>query len=371
MAELLKNVYSETFFRKFLNVIAIIVPDFNNEAFLNSIYDGNWEEKTLKQRMRHISICLNRQLTNEYPSNLNFILRLIPELEKHGFKPDGLEFIFLPDFVEIYGLENYDCSIKAIEIITQFVSCEFAVRPFIQNHREEMLKQLLVWSNHKHPSVRRLATEGCRPRLPWGMALSSFKENPEPIIPLLENLKNDSSEYVRRSVANNLNDISKDHPERVLKLGRKWIGKTKETDALIKHGCRTLLKKGDSTAMKLFGFGKLNDIYLKDFEIINTAVKIGEYLEFSFSIENSSSQDRKIRLEYALYFLLANNTRSKKVFKISEKTYSKNSTSTVIKRHSFKIISTRKYYEGIQSLGIVLNGEELKKENFKLIQTTL
>ena len=366
MAELLKNVYNNAFFNKFIRVVKVIDPSFNEVAFLASLYDDSWEEKALKQRMRHISICLKEQLTKDYSTNINFILQLIPELEKQGFKPDTLEFIFLPDFVEIYGRNDFETSIKAIEIITQFVSCEFAVRPFIQDKEKEMVKQLLVWSKHKHASVRRLASEGCRPRLPWGMALNSFKENPEPIIPILAKLKKDTSEYVRRSVANNLNDIAKDHPERVLELANKWFGNSKETDALVKHGCRTLLKKGNTKAMNLFGFGELKDIHLKDFKILSPVVKIGNHLEFSFSVANRSNQDTKIRLEYAVYFLLANNKLSKKVFKISEKIYLKNSTTTIIKKHSFRIISTRKFYTGIQEVGIILNGIELDRGDFNL-----
>jgi len=181
MAELLKNVYSESFFKKFLSVVLLIAHKFNEKAFLNSIYNEQWETLALKQRMRHISIVFKEQLGPDYTSNIELILRLIPELEKKGFKTDSLEFIFLPDFVEIYGLENFQTSIDAIEQITQFVTCEFAVRPFIQNHEKEMLAQLLAWSKHKHPSVRRLATEGCRPRLPWAMALNSFKVNPQPL----------------------------------------------------------------------------------------------------------------------------------------------------------------------------------------------
>lgn len=146
------------------------------------------------------------------------IINLIPILENNGFKPDNLEFIFFPDFIEVYGIDDYETSVIAFETITEFVSCEFAVRPFIINNQETMLKQMFDWSNHKLPMVRRLASEGCRPRLPWAMAIPSLKENPEPIISILENLKNDVSESVRRSVANNLNDISKDNPKIVIDL---------------------------------------------------------------------------------------------------------------------------------------------------------
>ena len=133
---------------------------------------------------------------------------------------------------------------KAIEFITQFITCEFAVRPFLLKYGDKMMNQMRAWSLHKSHKVRRLASEGSRPRLPWAMAIPALKKNPMPVLTILENLKNDPSESVRRSVANNLNDISKDRPGMVLKIANAWKGQNKETDAIVRHGCRTLLKHG-------------------------------------------------------------------------------------------------------------------------------
>jgi 3-methyladenine DNA glycosylase AlkC len=155
----------------------------------------------------------------------------------------GLVYIFLPDYIEQYGLEDFESSVKAIENVTRFVSCEFAVRPFILKYGGTMMKKMRTWSLHKSYHVRRLSSEGSRPRLPWAISIPELKKDPSPILPILENLKNDPSEWVRRSVANNLNDIAKDHPGLVIELARKWKGISRETDAIIKHGSRTLLKK--------------------------------------------------------------------------------------------------------------------------------
>ena len=173
---------------------------------------------------------------------------------------------------------------KAIERITQFTSCEFAVRPFIIKYPKEMMKQMLVWSKHEHWGVRRLSSEGCRPRLPWAMALPNLKENPAPIIPILENLKNDISRFVRLSVANNLNDIAKDNPETVISLVKKWQGKSENVNWVIKHGSRTLLKQGNADVMEIFGFDTTKDITVKDFKISTPKVKIGDSLEFGFKL---------------------------------------------------------------------------------------
>ena len=273
----------------------------------------------------------------------------------------------LDNFVEQYGIDDYETSIKAIEKITQFTSCEFSVRPFIIKYPKKMMKQMLVWSKYKHWGVRRLSSEGCRPRLPWSMALPNLKEDPTPIIPILENLKDDISRFVRLSVANNLNDIAKDNPETVINLVKKWQGKSENIDWIIKHGCRTLLKQGNAEAMELFGFDGAKNITIKDFKIVTPKVKIGEALEFGFKLMNNSAKAVKIRLEYGLYYQKANKTLSKKVCRISEKEYAKNSTTHITRKHSFKVVTTRVLHTGLHQVSVIINGKEFEKYDFELI----
>lgn len=367
MAELLKNIYNKKFFEKFIKSVQEINSDFNGKSFLNYIYDEKWKNRALKQRMRHITHVFKNHLYESFEKNVEIILHLIPILKKNGFKSDNLEFIFFPDFIEVYGIDYYDTSVRAFEIITQFISCEFAVRPFIIKYQEFMLKQMLNWSTHKHPMVRRLATEGCRPRLPWAMALPLLKKNPKPIIPILKNLKNDVSESVRRSVANNLNDISKDNPKEVIELTKSWKGITRETDLLLKHACRTLLKQGNLETMELFGFGYTEDIKIENFHILTPIVKIGEALEFDFCLINKNNKRVKIRLEYGIYYQKINGYLSKKVYKISEKEYPKYSTTFISKKRSFRVITTRKFHKGKHQVSIIINGTECEKKDFKLI----
>ena len=276
--------------------------------------------------------------------------------------------MFLPDYVEKYGLANtdYQTSIHAIEQITQFTSCEFAVRPFIIQYPQKMMQQMLVWTTHESEHVRRLASEGCRPRLPWAMALPSLKQEPSPILPILTQLKNDPSEYVRRSVANNLNDITKDNPEIVLQIAQGWKGESPQTDRILKHGCRTLLKQGNTTVLQLFGFGAVDGIALSNFRILTPSVKIGDYLQFSFELTNKAPQPILLRLEYGLYYLKSNGSLSRKVFKISEKQYDGQRTTTILRKQSFRLITTRQFYTGQHQLSIIVNGRELAKESFEL-----
>lgn len=367
MAELFKNIYSPEFFEKFTVIVGQHLPRFDRSAFLEQIYDDEWENRELKQRMRHITLVLKNHLPDDFGQNAEFILKIIPQLQESGFRADKLEFIFLPDFVEIYGLEAYGTSVRAMEQITQFVSCEFAVRPFIITYEKEMMAQMLSWSKHKHLAVRRLASEGCRPRLPWAMAIPTLKDDPALILPILENLKNDVSEDVRRSVANNLNDISKDHPDWVISLTKKWKGKHPEIDRLLKHACRTLLKQGNPEVMQLFGFGDIRKIKLEGIQIHTPRVKMGESLEFSCKLTNTAGTSAKIRLEYGLYYQKANGTLSRKVFKISEKDYPGKSVHQIHRKQPFKPITTRKYHLGKHQLSIILNGKESKRHDFELI----
>jgi 3-methyladenine DNA glycosylase AlkC len=254
-----------------------------------------------------------------------------------------------------------------MEYITQFISCEFAVRPFIMKYGDHMLSKMEQWSIHENHHVRRLASEGSRPRLPWAMALPVLKKNPNPILPILENLKNDPSEYVRRSVANNLNDIAKDHPSIVIEVARQWKGYSKETDALIKHACRTLLKQGDKEILKHFQLNDNPKIEINNFNIFTPKVTIGDSLEFAFVIQNNDKVEQTIRLEYGIHYLRQNGTHSKKVFKISERQIKPNEIMNIQRRQSFRLITTRQFYIGQQKLSIIVNGVEKIIADFELV----
>jgi 3-methyladenine DNA glycosylase AlkC len=362
-----KNIYNEPFFAGFTKALQRLLPDFDQALFLNRIFDNEWENRELKQRMRHISTTLKGFLPANYKKAIAKMIELINDLQQNQFGL-SLEYMFLPDFVEQYGLADYETSARALEKITQFTSCEFAVRPFIIKYPKKMMKQMLVWSKHEHHGVRRFSSEGCRPRLPWAMALPELKKDPQPILPILENLKNDSSEFVRKSVANNLNDIAKDNPEVVIHLAKRWKGKSDKTDWIIKHGCRTLLKQGNSDALELFGFGSVQNIQISDLEITTPQVKIGHDLAFHFKIWNHNNRQAKIRVEYAVYYRKANGTLAKKVYKISEKEYQARSETHINRKQSFRVITTRKFHTGLHRLAVILNGKEFKKLDFTLIK---
>ncbi|MDL2241382.1 DNA alkylation repair protein [Bacteroidales bacterium OttesenSCG-928-L03] len=377
MAEPFKNMYNEQSLERFSKDLRLVIPHFNMREFISQVMDKEWENREFKQRVVHITAVLGTFLPVGYKDAIAKILELLDRIEPRYAdcsKIDDTKFgltleygAILDNYVEQYGLDDYKTSVKAIERITQFTSCEFVTHPFIVRYPDEMMAQMQVWSKHKHWGVRRLASEGCRPRLPWAMALPNLKRDPAPIIPILENLKNDPARFVRLSVANNLNDIAKDNPQVVIDLAKKWQGESKEVDWVIKHGCRTLLKQGNPEIMELFGLGSAKNIRVEGFQISASEVKVGDSLEFRFNLLNNNKTKARIRLEYGLYYQKANGSLSKKVYRISEKDYAENSTTGIIRKHSFKVVTTRKLHPGLHQVAVVINGNEFERHDFELL----
>jgi len=361
----LKDLYSRVFYNKLSAVLEKTIPSFDKQLFVNKIYSDGFEQMELKQRMRHTTVTLHDFMPSDYKKAVLLIEKTIAQLRKENFGEDGLVFIFIPDYIEVYGIDDFETSADAIEMVTQFVSCEFAVRPFLARYHQQMMDRMGIWSKHENHKVRRLSSEGIRPALPWAMAVTQLKASPEAILEILENMKNDPSEWVRKSVANNLNDISKKYPDHFLEKAIAWKNIGKETDAIIKHGARTLLKKGHPEILDYYGLNS-NGIVFSDFNLLTPKVRTGENLTFSFGIQNDA-EPRKIRLEYAIYYAMQNNKLSKKVFKISERIFGPEEKYTIVRHQKFTPITTRKFYSGTHYIAVIVNGSEQEKVAFDLL----
>lgn len=362
---LIKDIYSPAFYNKFADAAKFAVPSFDRAGFMTSVLGNGFENMEWKDRMKHTTRVFHQFLAADFPAAVQIIRKIVGKLRADGQEQGGLAHIFLADYIEMYGLDDLANAVKAFEFITQFISCEFAVRPFIIKYGDQMIKEMVTWSAHNNHHVRRLASEGSRPRLPWAMAIPALKRNPEPILPILENLKADPSEYVRRSVANSINDIAKDHPDVVVALAGRWRGISKETDAIIKHGSRTLLKQGHSEILKQYGL-ESEHIAVQDFRILTPEVKIGDSVEFAFSITNQNSSSHTVRLEYGIYYQKSKGHLARKVFKISEKLYEPNVKVTINRKQSFRLITTRVFHQGKHQVSVIVNGEEKGLLEFNL-----
>jgi 3-methyladenine DNA glycosylase AlkC len=363
---LLKDLYSPSFYKNLADELAAVLPSFNKQRFISQIFTDAFNDKELKARMRHTSVVLHNFMPSDFTGATKVMGKLITQLKKKGTGENGLEYMFIPDYIEVYGIDEFEPAVDALEAVTQFVSCEFAVRPFILKYQNKMISRMTKWSKHKNLKVRRLASEGSRPRLPWAMAIPFLKKDPAPILTILENLKNDPSEFVRRSVANSINDIAKDHPDIVIRLALKWKGISKETDAIIKHGSRTLLKKGHAAILSHFGLTS-EHIHVAGFKILTPKVNMGKDLAFSFQVSNGNKIEQTVRLEYGLYYLKGNGQWTKKVFKISEKLVGPGVKLSVERKQSFKKITTKVFYPGKHKLSIIVNGEEKGTKTFEVV----
>ena len=359
MAAALKNAYS----KKTINALALAFVDlpctFDQQQFVERVFDEQWPKRELLQRMAHISCCLHETLALPYEEAVTCLSAVA-----HQFS--DFHALVFPEYIAAYGLEHWDISIKALAYFTPFSTSEFAVRPFIMQDQGAMMAQMYHWSEDDNYHVRRLACEGCRPRLPWAMALSAFKKDPAAVMPIIETLKNDSSEYVRRSVSNNLNDIAKDNPQTVLDWSAKNLGLSPETDWIIKRGCRTLLKQAHPQALALFSYRPADEICVNELAFSADCLAIGEAFHFTFHVKTTQPSLGLLRVEYAIDFVKANGRLSRKIFQLADSDHSEK-TRNFSRKHSFRQMSTRKHYPGVHTLAILINGEEKASRSFELL----
>lgn len=358
MAEPLKNMYNENFLQEFGRVIQATYSPFSIDAFLGNVLVDEWEGLALKERIRKITLSLGTCLPETYADAINILLVVNKSCS-------GFPYLILPDFVEVYGqdVENWELSMLALEKFTSQSSAEFAVRPFIIRDPERMMKQMMEWSNSADEHVRRLASEGCRPRLPWGQALVMFKKDPAPVLEILEQLKSDSSLYVRKSVANNLNDIAKDHPQLVIEIARRWLGQNKDTDWIVRHSCRTLIRKADPEVLSLFGYAESSDkcAIIEDAVLVvdRATLSIGEECVLGYKLLVRDGDPVRIRVEYGIDFVKSGGKVSRKQFLLSDKTVVGGTRLQANRTHRWSDLTTRRHYPGKHRIVLLVNGLEV------------
>ncbi|MEH6345720.1 MAG: DNA alkylation repair protein [Bermanella sp.] len=328
----------------------------------------------LSERIQQVRESLKKFLPEDFSQASSILISALgSEVPQDNL--DGIDlssshgFIILPqcEFISHYGLQHFDLAMNALMEMTKRFSSEGAIRAFIDNHHEKTYEQLKKWSAHDNVHVRRLVSEGTRPRLPLFSRLPRYIKDPAPVIFLLEKLKNDPQLYVRRSVANNLNDISKDNPKAVTDLLLKWsIGASSERLWLIKHALRTLVKQGNQTALSILGFKPVPDLLVSYFTLDKCEIKLGEALKISTGLVCESEKPHPVMIDYVIHHKKANGKLSPKVFKWGQKSISKKTPIDLGKKHSIKKISTRKYYAGEHEVHLQINGEVMAVCHFTL-----
>lgn len=365
-----RDVFNEKVVNRLAENLARAWRGFDTHEFRQSI-NSKLKTLTFSERSNLIRDSLWEYLPKDYPRALEIILKALPSEttvnEITGY--DGFIILLQNEFVAKYGLDHYDLSMQALYQMTRRFTAEGAIRPFILKYPKRTLAILAKWAEDKNPHVRRLVSEGTRPRLPWTMQLKPFMEDPRPVLRLLEKLKCDPALMVRRSVANNLNDIAKDNPDLVVATLSKWK-KIEDggTQWLIRHAARTLVKQGNKDILTILGYSPKVDISLAKIKLDKPTVKTGGDLNFSFEVKSTSKQTQTLVIDYMIHHVKANGTRTPKVFKLTRRKLKADEVLQIAKQHSFRPISTREYYPGVHLLEIQINGTIYEKTEFELKQ---
>ncbi|MFD2204303.1 DNA alkylation repair protein [Kiloniella antarctica] len=348
--------------------------DFDREGFIAFATEG-LAELELKQRSDQITTALYRYLPNDFCCAAEILLETLQPEENVSISDQATTdtgvagWLVMPmcDYVARYGQEYFSLSMELLKEMTKRSSSEFAIRHFLISSQKETLSEVLLWAEDDNYHVRRLASEGTRPRLPWAMQLPDFISNPVPLIPLLEKLRDDPEEYVRRSVANNLNDIAKDHPDLVADIAHKWMkGASKERQKLIRHACRSLIKSGHQGCLSALGY-KEAKVHLESFKVLTLVVIYGQVLEFEVSMNSHERGDQDLILDFVIHHKKANGSTTPKVFKWKTFKLSAGENHKAAKKHAMKPITTRKYYPGLHKVELVANGKSLGIRDFELV----
>lgn len=358
-APLLKEIFNRDRLRHFATETATIHPAFDQERFLTLASD-NLDALSIMQRLRQIATAYHEVLPGGFEKDIEILRALAPRIN-HGFAS-----MVLPEYVALYGHDHFDLSMEALAFFTRFGSSEFAIRHFLMKDQARTLEVMEHWSKDENEHVRRLSSEGCRPRLPWSFQLKALIADPSPVAAILENLKSDPSLYVRKSVANHLNDITKDHPAWVFDKTADWDKADPRTAWIMKQALRTLIKKGDSRALHLFGAGHKPEVTVEEFSVTPSELKLGNAVKIAAKLTSTASAPQKLLIDYAVHYVKKAGGTSKKVFKWKEISLEPGATAELSISRAIRDFTTRVHYAGRHEVELIVNGEVLGTSGFEL-----
>ena len=367
MAEPFKELINPNTVRTLLTELHGVDPELDLEQIVAEATDG-LAGLELKDRVRHVARVVYAHLPDNWSRALDLMVSAMAPPQQDDKEVTAAVYYWpLLQVVEDHGASDPITSLGALRQMTPRFSAEFAIRPLICAEPELVLAELRQWAEDESLHVRRLVSEGTRPRLPWGMRLQVFIDHPESTLPLLELLKDDPEEYVQRSVANHLNDIAKDHPQIVVDIAQRWWaeGDTRRRK-LVRHALRTLLKTGDPGALAVLGFGP-PDIAHGELEVDPKVVAYGDKVELSIDLQSTSESAQQLMVDYAIHFPRKNNKTSRKVFKGSKRKLSAGMDWGFKRSHHLKKVTTRKHYSGMHRVEVIVNGRSIAEAEFELV----
>ncbi len=368
-----KNVFNNLAICQMADVFANHSPTFPRKKFI-SLATRELDSLELKQRSFQIEQALVAVLPSSWEQSADLIMSsLHPDCDansgKEGTTAEGIQGWLIMPLAEIAGknaVRDFSLSMELLRQLTMRFTAEFGIRHAILADVPRALAHLTRWTEDENHHVRRLVSEGSRPRLPWAMQLPAMIANPQLTLPLLQTLRDDPSEYVRKSVANHLNDVAKDHPELVLDIAQKWHHQAPiPRKKMLRHALRNLLKQGHSSALEIYEMKspKLADVIL---DLHTPKVPMHGDVQFSLSVKSVSRKDQKIRLDIVIHYQKANGSLSPKTYLWKEITLPAMSLHQAERRQSFRFITTRVFHAGKHVLEIKANGKSIAMIDFLL-----
>jgi 3-methyladenine DNA glycosylase AlkC len=369
----LRDVFNKNNVTLFAKEVSKNFPDFKENDFINYI-TPKLSELSWLDRSKLITEALEKYLPKDFEKAATILINSLgPEIVVDEIISDMTNysgFMIMPQtlFISRHGLNHYDLSMNALYEMTKRFTAEGDIHAFIIKYPEKTLALLKKWATDKNPHVRRLVSEGTRPRLPLFSRLPEFQKDPSPVLELLEMLKEDPVLYVRRSVANNLNDISKDNPDTVVETLTRWRKiKNKGTQWIISHASRTLLKAAHPGALVLHGFPPPENIEVTAISFSKKPITIGDNITLKTSVKNKSDSTQTLLIDYLVHYMKANGKQSAKVFKWAKKTIKPGQEIQLESKHSFRQMSTRKHYPGDHKIQLQINGTVYQSTHFQLL----
>lgn len=371
MGEPLKSFFSAALVRRLAADVQRAHPSFLARAFIRQACAG-LDELELLDRGKHIAGALAAHLPESYPAAVDVLLRSLgPEHASDELVGAGMApFFYLPHvlFVAERGLDDFDVSMRAQYELTKRFSAESSIRPYIARHPERTFAVLRAWARDSNPHVRRLVSEGTRLRLPWAMRVAWLDEHPEQVLQLLELLKDDEATVVRRSVANNLNDLGKVRPDLLARTCAAWLeGASPERRALVEHALRSAIKRGDTGALRLLGYGTKASVAIERVRISPARVRIGERASISFALRSTSQEPQDVLVDLAVHFVKANGKAAPKVFKLARAALPPRGRVDLQTSVSLAVHTTRKPRPGRHSVDVVINGQPKRIGSFDVV----
>ncbi|MBK8012510.1 MAG: DNA alkylation repair protein [Deltaproteobacteria bacterium] len=371
MAEPLKTFFSAALVKRLAADLAEVSADFSPRAFIKDATAG-LDELELLDRGQHIARALSKHLPPAYPNAIDVLLRSLgPEHATEELVGVGMApFFYLPHvlFVAERGLDHFELSMRAQYELTKRFSAERSIRPYIAKDPERTFAVLRDWTRDPNAHVRRLVSEGTRLRLPWAMRVAWLDRNPERVIELLDRLKDDPTTLVRRSVANNLNDLGKVHPKLLIATCGKWLeDASTERRALVEHALRSAIKRGEAPALSLLGFGKKPSVELEDVRLHPKRVRIGSHVAVEFTLRSTNRMAQNLLVDLRVHFVKANGTSSPKVFKLKRVGLGAREKVTLSARVSLAVHTTRKPHPGHHDVEVLVNGQAIAAGGFEVV----